>query len=462
MDLSWLRGSQNRATHKSSLLRWLPVLGAVLLMAIVAGVAVLVRYELRSAMTLRKHTVDTLLAAHAFENNFLEIQRGLRSYVVSGDVNALASFEMARKQEPLLFRRLGDMTGDNAAQLERLRELDIAMDNAFTSSDRMIDVYRRQGGRAVAGTDAAVTNRAAFTVASDLLKTFSTEEQTLLEKWDATEQSDYRDAEHLLIGASVLAALLLVFASVTASRQLAYRYLAENNLSRALMLQRAILNSADYAIVTTGPEGVIETFNVAAERLLGYSATEVIGRETPVLWADPQEIAERAQALSQKLSMPVRASFDAIAKKVQFDQIDDGEWTFIRKDHTRFIASAVVTALADQTGNFTGYLAIFRDISLRKTLEGEREKLILELKNALAEVKTLSGLIPICGWCKSIRNDSGYWQSVEQYVHAHTEATFTHGICPECKEKFKADARAKKLEREAREKEEKRLDPHRN
>src|SRR5439155_6634673 len=126
------------------------------------------------------------------------------------------------------------------------------------------------------------------------------------------------------------------------------------------------------------------------------------------------------------------------------------------KDHSRFIASLVITALADQTGNFTGYLGIFRDISLRKSLEGEREKLILELKNALTEVKTLSGLIPICGWCKNVRNDSGYWQSVEQYVHAHTEATFTHGICPECKEKFKADARAKKLEREAREKEEKR------
>jgi hypothetical protein len=57
----------------------------------------------------------------------------------------------------------------------------------------------------------------------------------------------------------------------------------------------------------------------------------------------------------------------------------------------------------------------------------------------LAEVKTLSGLIPICGWCKNVRNDSGYWQSVEQYVRARTDASFTHGICPDCREKMKTE-----------------------
>jgi hypothetical protein len=62
-----------------------------------------------------------------------------------------------------------------------------------------------------------------------------------------------------------------------------------------------------------------------------------------------------------------------------------------------------------------------------------------ELRRALDEVRTLSGMIPICGWCKNIRSDKGYWQSVEHYVLAHTEATFTHSICPDCAEKFKAE-----------------------
>jgi CHASE3 domain sensor protein len=80
-----------------------------------------------------------------------------------------------------------------------------------------------------------------------------------------------------------------------------------------------------------------------------------------------------------------------------------------------------------------------REMARRRRAEQEQRELIDKLQNALAEVKTLSGLIPICGWCKSVRNDTGYWQTVEQYVRAHTDATFSHGICPNCAEKFKAD-----------------------
>lgn len=76
--------------------------------------------------------------------------------------------------------------------------------------------------------------------------------------------------------------------------------------------------------------------------------------------------------------------------------------------------------------------AIFRDITARKMLEEERERLILELKAALEEVKTLSGLIPICAWCKKVRDEEGYWQAVEQYIQQHSGAAFTHSICQEC------------------------------
>ena len=80
-----------------------------------------------------------------------------------------------------------------------------------------------------------------------------------------------------------------------------------------------------------------------------------------------------------------------------------------------------------------------REMSRRRRAEAEQRELIGRLQKALAEVKTLSGLIPICGWCKNVRNDTGYWQSVEHYVRAHTDATFSHGICPGCQEKFKTE-----------------------
>jgi PAS domain S-box-containing protein len=82
-----------------------------------------------------------------------------------------------------------------------------------------------------------------------------------------------------------------------------------------------------------------------------------------------------------------------------------------------------------------GISVLFRDISERRNAEGERERLILELQAALAHVRTLRGLIPICAWCKKIRNDHGYWEQLEMYLKNHSEADFTHGMCPDCARK---------------------------
>jgi PAS domain-containing protein len=79
-----------------------------------------------------------------------------------------------------------------------------------------------------------------------------------------------------------------------------------------------------------------------------------------------------------------------------------------------------------------GISVLFRDISRRKNGEAERERLIGELKAALADVRTLRGLIPICAWCKRIRNDDGYWEQLEAYIKNRSQADFTHGMCPDC------------------------------
>ena len=88
--------------------------------------------------------------------------------------------------------------------------------------------------------------------------------------------------------------------------------------------------------------------------------------------------------------------------------------------------------MQDDRGAPAGLVFAFRDISERRKMEADREHLIGELKTALENVKTLRGLLPICASCKQIRDDQGYWQSVEQYVTAHSEAEFTHSVCPAC------------------------------
>ncbi|MCA1808885.1 MAG: hypothetical protein LC725_05445 [Lentisphaerae bacterium] len=93
---------------------------------------------------------------------------------------------------------------------------------------------------------------------------------------------------------------------------------------------------------------------------------------------------------------------------------------------------SIVSVVATTAGEAIGTLIVLRDISARKQAELEKELTIKQLRQALAEIKSLQGIIPICASCKKIRNDKGYWEQVEAYVSKHTDAVFTHGICPEC------------------------------
>jgi len=88
--------------------------------------------------------------------------------------------------------------------------------------------------------------------------------------------------------------------------------------------------------------------------------------------------------------------------------------------------------LRDDTDQITAVMGVSRDITNRKWLEEDKQKLLVKLQEALSQVKTLGGLLPICSVCKKIRDDKGYWQQVEGYIQTHTDATFTHGICPDC------------------------------
>jgi PAS domain-containing protein len=95
-----------------------------------------------------------------------------------------------------------------------------------------------------------------------------------------------------------------------------------------------------------------------------------------------------------------------------------------------------VTPVTGRGGRAAGRLVVIRDVTARREVELERERLIGELQRALADIKTLRGLLPICAGCKKIRNDAGYWQGLEQYLGEHAEVQFSHGLCPDCLAKY--------------------------
>jgi PAS domain-containing protein len=105
-----------------------------------------------------------------------------------------------------------------------------------------------------------------------------------------------------------------------------------------------------------------------------------------------------------------------------------GEFYHKRKDSSEFPVSISRSVIRDENGTDVAIAIVARDITERKKVEEEREKLINELKEALANVKTLNGLLPICASCKNIRDDKGYWQQVEGYIMEHSGASFSHGV----------------------------------
>jgi len=182
----------------------------------------------------------------------------------------------------------------------------------------------------------------------------------------------------------------------------------------------AIVETSEDAIIGTTFGGTIETWNAGAQRLYGYTEAEMKGRSVAVLLpsGQPEELTEI------------------------YAQLKRGEWIAryeserVTKKGEKISVSLTLSPIKDASGQVMGVSSIERDITVVKREEEERLKLIEELTEALRNIKTLRGLLPICASCKKIRNDRGYWQKVETYISEHTNAAFTHGLCPECLERM--------------------------
>ncbi len=190
----------------------------------------------------------------------------------------------------------------------------------------------------------------------------------------------------------------------------------------------AIVKSTDDAIYSLHLDGSVASWNHAAEKIFGYRAEEIIGRSISLLFP-----FDRRDELIDNMQIIRRG-----------ESVGRYETLRVRKDGQFIPVSQTVSPIKDELEKIIGASAIARDISARKREERERTELVQELTDALKQVKTLSGLLPICATCKRIRDDRGYWQLLESYIGSHTNATLTHGICPECLKKFKDENKMEK------------------
>lgn len=161
-----------------------------------------------------------------------------------------------------------------------------------------------------------------------------------------------------------------------------------------------------------GFDGYFKRLNPAWEKTLGFSREELLSR--PMFeFVHPDDL-ER----SREQNRQVRAGGQALGFENRY-KCKDGSYRWILWNARADIDRQVIYSLA-------------RDITDRKRAEEERERLVRDLQEALAEVKELQDILPICMYCKKIRDDENYWQTVEAYISHHTNSKFSHGICPTC------------------------------
>ncbi|MCT7986698.1 response regulator [Laspinema sp. A4] len=157
----------------------------------------------------------------------------------------------------------------------------------------------------------------------------------------------------------------------------------EDSLEETITLQQAILDSANYSIISTGIDGMIYTFNATAERWLGYTAEEMVAKMTPAILHDPMEVVQRAQELSEELGVEIAPGFDVFTAKIQRGKPDEYEWSYIRKDGSRFPILLSISALRDRRGEITGFLGIASDISDRKNVEAQQRETEAALRSLI-------------------------------------------------------------------------------
>ncbi len=149
------------------------------------------------------------------------------------------------------------------------------------------------------------------------------------------------------------------------------RKAAEESLRESVALQQAILDNADRSIISTSPDGTIEVFSRAAERMLGYAADEMVGKQSTTIIHDPEEIRVRAKELSVQFGRTIQPGFDVFIANPIIGGAEEREWTCVRKDGSRFKALLSVASCRDSSGRITGYSTIANDITEQKRIEVE-------------------------------------------------------------------------------------------
>lgn len=245
-------------------------------------------------------------------------------------------------------------------------------------------------------------------------------------------QFPYREgtAGHELFMRILIFATFLGF-GLLAARQIYTTREAERRAAELSSLLQQLINTMPAPVFYKDKNLVYTGCNISFEHYLGRPASEIVGRTVHEL--APAHLAEVYHAKDMELM--TNPGVQIYESKVKGDTPEERNVIFHKATYL------------DACGNVDGMIGIILDITELRQAEGQKEHLITELREALDKVKVLSGFLPICASCKKIRHDSGYWQQIEGYIRDHSQAVFSHSICPDCSKKLFVDYETEQREK---------------
>ncbi len=366
---------------------------SLLMLAIISVASYQSIIRLDAAAIRVEHTHRNIEKIQTLMRSMQTLESAMRGFLLTGDGAFLGAYQHLDASIEVEMESLGQLLADDADQQRRwntLRPL-ISQKLAYIISgitprqteDRVSTIMQTrilQGEHLMERISA---------IAGDM----EADERSLLATQDRERESGARRTLTVIEVGNVLAIVLLSLALLVINRDLAARRRAVAQLARISTLQRAILDSADFTIISTDIDGVILTFSAGARRMLSYSATEVVGKMTPAFIHVGSEIAEHAAVLSTELGRRIEPGFEVLVAKACQGESDENVWTYVRKDGSRFPVLLSITALRDERENLAGYLCIGKDITQQQTAEQSLRDSEARLRAVLDS--TVDGIITI-------------------------------------------------------------------
>jgi PAS domain S-box-containing protein len=372
VNVKRIPGRASRATIPFAFFSGVALLGAI------AAYAAMENRAARDARSWVAHTFDVLNRTLELENAVLLMESRHRAYLVGGNPEFIRTSEAGHDAALGIAARLEPQVADNPAQGARLREVRDELEARHGLIVATAALAQREGLDAARADFHALGSGPIDPIRNALRALREAEIELLASRRGIADERTAR-LERVLLYGTALALLLMLLAGWALRRQVRQIQAIGENLQRTSALQKAMLDAGGQMIISVRTDGVIQLFNRAASDALGYRPEEMIGRQTPMVFHDAAEIDAHALQLSVELGEPV-AGFDAFTARPLRGVVDRAEWTYVRKDGSRFPVELAVTAVRATDGELLGFIGMASDLTVRKTADAAIQSLNLELE----------------------------------------------------------------------------------